>query len=129
MTELIPGRKIELGRVDDLTRTQIARYAGASGDFLPLHTDEPYAQAAGYPSVFAHGMYTMGVAGHLVAEAVGHERLRRFGGRFTAVVWPGDELVVAAEVTESTADAVTLSVIVTNQDGREVFVGYAAIDA
>jgi acyl dehydratase len=120
VTALEPGRKVELGRVEGLTRTQIARYAGASGDSLPLHTDEPYAQAAGHPSVIAHGMYTMGVAGRLVAEALGHEHLRRFGGRFTAVVLPGDDLVVTAEATE---DGVT--VVVTNQDGREVFVGYA----
>ena len=50
--------------VDDLTRTQIVQYAGASGDYNPLHTDEKFAtEVAGYPRVFAHGMLTMGMTG------------------------------------------------------------------
>ena len=48
--------------VDNLTRTQLVQYAGASGDYNPIHTDEVYTtQVAGYPSVFAHGMLSMGV--------------------------------------------------------------------
>ena len=50
--------------VDNLTRTQLVMYAGASGDYNPLHTDEIYTtQKAGYPTVFAHGMLTMGLTG------------------------------------------------------------------
>src|SRR5438045_7895938 len=79
--------------VEDLTRTQIVQYAGASGDYNPLHTDEVFAtQVAGYPSVFAHGMLTMGMTGHLVTDVVGDGRLTAFGGRFTSQVWPGDDL-------------------------------------
>jgi acyl dehydratase len=58
--------------VDDLTRTQIVQYAGASGDYNPIHTDEVFAtQVAGYPTVFAHGMLTMGLTGRLVTDFVG----------------------------------------------------------
>ncbi|WP_179131337.1 MaoC/PaaZ C-terminal domain-containing protein, partial [Candidatus Entotheonella palauensis] len=52
---------------DDITRTQLVQYAGASGDYNPIHTDEVYTtQVAGYPSVFAHGMLTMGMTGKML---------------------------------------------------------------
>jgi hypothetical protein len=79
--------------VEDLTRTQIVQYAGASGDYNPIHTDEIFAtQVAGYPSVFAHGMLTMGLAGKMLTNYVGDARLTKFGARFTRQVWPGDTL-------------------------------------
>src|ERR1700753_3915111 len=85
--------------VEDLKRTQIVQYAGASGDYNPLHTDEVYAmKIAGYPSVLAHGMLTMGLTGQPVTALAGTENLLRFGVRFTAQVWPGDTLTVRATV-------------------------------
>src|ERR1700681_2708103 len=84
--------------VENLTRTQIVQYAGASGDYNPLHSDEVFAtQVAGYPSVFAHGMLTMGMTGKMLTNFVGDGRLRKFGGRFVSQVWPGDTLTVRAE--------------------------------
>jgi acyl dehydratase len=70
--------------VENLTRTQIVQYAGASGDYNPLHTDEVYTtQAAGYRAVFAHGMLTMGLTGKMLTNYVGDGRLTKFGVRFT----------------------------------------------
>ena len=58
--------------VENLSRTQIVQYAGASGDYNPLHTDEVYTtQVAGYPSVFAHGMLTMGLTSKMLTNYVG----------------------------------------------------------
>ena len=116
--------------VDDLTRTQIVQYAGASGDFNPLHTDEIFAtQVAGFPSIFAHGMLTMGLTGTMVTNYVGDGRLRSFGGRFRAQVWPGDTLTARAEVVGIRDDeggpVVELRISTTNQDGLEVFAGEA----
>ncbi len=128
--------KLEVGQtfsavvVEDLKRTQIVQYAGASGDYNPLHTDEVFAtQAAGYPSVFAHGMLTMGMTGHMVTDLVGDGRLTEFGGRFTSQVYPGDDLTTTARV-EAITDAdgepmVELSLSTVNQDGAEVFSGHA----
>src|SRR5690606_20241893 len=65
--------------VENLSRTQIVQYAGASGDYNPLHTDEVYTvQSAGYPSVFAHGMLTMGLTGKMLTNYVGDGRLTKF---------------------------------------------------
>ena len=86
--------------VDDLSRTQIVQYAGASGDYNPLHTDEIFTtKVAGYPSVFAHGMLTMGMTGKMLTDYVGDTRLTKYGVRFTSQVWPGDTLEATATVT------------------------------
>ena len=116
--------------VEDLKRTQIVQYAGASGDYNPLHTDEVFTtQAAGYPAVFAHGMLTMGMTGAMLTSYVGDGRLTKFGVRFTNQVWPGDTLDSTATV-EAVTEAngvklVDLAVITLNQKGVAVLSGYA----
>src|ERR671917_107569 len=98
-SELTVGQTFSAVVAEDLTRTQIVQYAGASGDYNPLHTDEVFAtQVAGYPSVFAHGMLTMGCTGRMLTDLVGDGRLLSFGGRFTSQVWPGDDLTTTATV-------------------------------
>jgi acyl dehydratase len=128
--DLSEGREFSAVVVENLKRTQIVQYAGASGDYNPIHTDEVFAtQVAGYPSVFAHGMLTMGLTGRMLTDLVGDGRLTRFGGRFTAQVWPGDDLTATAVVealrAEDGVHLVDLLVRTTNQDGRDVFNGYA----
>jgi acyl dehydratase len=113
--------------VDDLSRTQIVMYAGASGDYNPVHTDEKFTkEVAGYPSVFAHGMLTMGMTGRMLTNYVGDGRLTKYGVRFTSQVWPGDTLNSTATVVDVTDGIVNLSVETTNQDGAVVLSGYAA---
>jgi acyl dehydratase len=128
--ELKEGTTFSAVVVENLTRTQIVQYAGASGDYNPLHTDEVFAtQVAGYPSVFAHGMLTMGMTGHMLTDLVGDGRLLSFGGRFTSQVWPGDDLTTTATVEAVHAGdppIVDLAVSTTNQDGVEVFSGHAS---
>ncbi len=116
--------------VEDLKRTQIVQYAGASGDYNPLHTDEVFTtEVAKYPSVFAHGMLTMGMTGRMLTNYVGDGRLKKFGVRFTSQVWPGDTLhakaTVAGLVQEDGESLVNLEVETTNQDGVVVVSGHA----
>jgi acyl dehydratase len=117
--------------VDNLTRTQIVQYAGASGDYNPLHTDEIYAtKVAGFPTVFAHGMLTMGLTARLVTDWVGDGRLLSLGSRFERQVWPGDTLTATATV-EGIEDGdagpvVQLSIQTVNQSGDRVLSGTAS---
>jgi acyl dehydratase len=93
------GDEIPPFEVRNLTRTDIVKYAGASGDFNPIHHDETFARAAGYPSVFAHGMLTAGFVSKCLTDYVGRPALRRFKVRFTSQVWPGDTLTCGGRVT------------------------------
>jgi acyl dehydratase len=129
--ELSVGSSREAVVVDDLTRTQLVMYAGASGDYNPLHTDEVYAtEVAGFPGVFAHGMLTMALTGKALTDWVGDGRLRTFGVRFRGQVWPGDTLTTTVTVRalddvdgEPVAD---LAVVTTNQAGDVVLSGSAS---
>ena len=126
-SEIKVGDSHERKLVEDLKRTQIVQYAGASGDYNPLHTDEPFAtQAAGFPSVFAHGMLTMGITGRALTDYVGDGRLIKYGVRFVAQVFPGDDLTATLTVTDVRDDEVDLELVTRNQDGAEVLRGYAS---
>ena len=116
--------------VDDLTRTQLVMYSGASGDYNPLPTDDLYCKAAaGYPGVFAHGMLSMGLTGRMLTNYVGDGRLKKYGVRFTNQVWPGDTLTAKATVVEVRDEdgdkVVELALETVNQDGKTVVTGSA----
>ncbi|GII87843.1 hypothetical protein Ssi03_58330 [Sphaerisporangium siamense] len=93
-----PGTVAPERRVGPLTRTDFVRYAGAGGDFNPIHHDETFARSAGYPSVFGHGLLTAGVLAGYAASWLGRRNLRRFTVRYVGQVWPGDTLVLSGEV-------------------------------
>jgi acyl dehydratase len=82
---------------EPITRTQIVRFAGAAGDFNPMHHDEEFALAAGQPSVFAMGQLTAALLSQAVAEWFGAENVAGYGVRFRDKVWPGDRLVLRAD--------------------------------
>ncbi len=129
-SELSVGDVHEEVVVENLTRTQIIQYAGASGDYNPLHTDEIFTtQVAGYPTVFAHGMLSMGMTGKMLTNLVGDGRLTKYGVRFVSQVWPGDSLTTRATVEaireEDGGTLVDLAVSTVNQDGAEVVKGSA----
>jgi acyl dehydratase len=124
------GDRREEVLVEDLTRTQIVMYAGASGDYNPVHTDEKFArEIAGYPTVFAHGMLSMGMTGRVLTDWVGDGRLTKYGVRFSKQVWPGDNLTATVTVEavreEGGVPYADFSVRTRNQDGEDVLVGSA----
>jgi acyl dehydratase len=112
-----------------LTRTDLVTYAGASGDFNPMHHDEVQATAAGLPSVFGHGMFTMGLLGKALTDYVGVGNLERYSVRFTQQTWPGETLTtqvsIARKFDEDGAHKVELDCAVVNQDGAAKVQGTA----
>jgi 3-hydroxybutyryl-CoA dehydratase len=117
--------------VGPITRTDIVRYAGASGDFNPIHHDEPFAQSAGLPSVMAHGMLSAGILASFVTRWFGPESVRRYKVRFREHVWPGDMLQAEGRVSrifdsggERRAE---LDLILRRQDGQPVVTGTAEV--
>ncbi len=122
------GDKREQIVIENVNRSHIVKYAGASGDFNPLHHDEGVAQKmAGYPSVFAHGMLSMGLTGRMLTDWVGPTALKKYGVRFTKQVWPGDTLTAKGEVTAVEGGVATIKVVTTNQNGESVVEGEALV--
>ena len=112
-----------------LTRTDLVRYAGASGDYNPMHHDEIAATGAGQPSVFGHGMFSMGLLGSAITDYVGVGNLTAYKVRFSRQTWPGEELitkvVVAAKRVDAGRNLVDLECSLVNGDGEVKVVGEA----
>src|SRR5947199_10771133 len=102
-----------------LTRTDLVMYAGASGDFNPMHHDEVAAQAAGLPSVFGHGMFTAGLLATAVTNYVGIGNLASYRVRFTKQTWPGETLSTTVSVSEKRPNnEIVLECAVVNENGE-----------
>jgi acyl dehydratase len=110
------------------TRLDLVKYAGASGDFNPIHTNERFAKSVGLPDVIAHGMYTMAQAGRYVTELADGDpgRVTEFSVRFSSmVVVPDDDEGAAIEVSgviaaeQPVADHIVVE-ITARQDGTKV---------
>jgi acyl dehydratase len=112
-----------------LTRTDLVAYAGASGDFNPMHHDEVKAKEAGQPSVFGHGMFSMGLLGSAIDDYVGVGNVRRFQVRFAKQTWPDENLQTKVVVTGKRVDGndhlLDLDVTLANAEGEEKVVGQA----
>ncbi len=115
-----------------LTRTDLVKYAGASGDFNPMHHDEVAAQAAGQPSVFGHGMFSMGLLGSALTDYVGVGNVTRYKVRFARQTWPDEVLSSRIVITDKReADGkklVDLAVTLSNQEGEDKLVGEATAE-
>jgi acyl dehydratase len=110
-----------------ITRGQLVRYAGASGDFNPLHYDDEAARQQGFDAVIAHGMLSMGLLGHYVTHLAGPDRVRTLSARFRAVVKLGDVLTCRGRVRDVTDGVARLEVWVENQNGESVTTGEADV--
>ncbi|MGQ4598889.1 FAS1-like dehydratase domain-containing protein [Nocardia sp. R6R-6] len=96
--------------IGPVTRTDFVRYAGAGGDFNPLHHDDEYARSLGLPSVFAMGMWTAGLLASFVSDRLGPSSVGALDMRFRSPVWPGDELRLAIEDTNGAGESRAVSV-------------------
>jgi acyl dehydratase len=125
------GEELPVQTKSPVDRVQLARYAGASGDFNPVHVDETYAKGLGMPSVYAPGMLIMGFLGQLVSDWARGAQLRRYSVKFSKIIWPGDTVVCKGRVTERWGDAgryfAELDLWAENQKGELVLRGAAEV--
>ncbi len=120
--ELAPLRK------DAVTKVQLVRYAGASGDYNLIHTDDETARAVGLDGVIAHGMLSMGFLGEYVAALAGPRSVRRLAVRFSAMVRPGDALTCRGTVRSIAGGRATVDVWAENERGDKVTTGEAEVE-
>jgi len=110
---------------------QLTRYAGASGDFNPIHQDDEFARAAGMGGVFAHGMLSMGFVAQAVTDWAGAGRVRKIGVRFAGLVRLKDTVTCRGRVTGTSQkdglNLVELDVWAENQKGEKVVTGKATV--
>lgn len=125
--EVKVGDEIPKFVVQNLTRTDIVKYAGASGDFNPIHHDETFAKGAGYPSVFSHGMLSAGLLSKCLTDYVGRQNLRAYAVSFRAQVWPGDTVTYGGKVTKKSEAGgekrIEGELVAQNQKGEVVITG------
>jgi acyl dehydratase len=114
-----------------IRQIQLTRYAGASGDFNPIHQDEEFAKAAGMGGVFAHGMLSMGFVAQAVTDWAGAGRVRKLGVRFAGLVRLKDTVTCRGRVVETSQkdglNLVELDVWAENQRGEKVVTGKATV--
>ena len=85
---------------EEITHSQLVRYAGASGDFNPIHTVVPFAESAGLGGVIAHGMMIMGFVGQAIGQWFPVKDLAKFTVRFKAMTRPGEKISVQGRVVD-----------------------------
>ena len=122
---LEPGAELPPLRVTP-DRYVTARYAGASGDFNPIHLDDEFARSVGLPGRILHGLYTMALIARAQAEAFGGPaHLRRLSVQFRGAAVPEEEIVVSSTVKEA-GDASVVVTATATQRGKAIIRGAAA---
>ena len=108
--------------VKNFNRTQFVKYAGAGGDFNPIHHDQTFAEPAGLPTVFGMGMLTSGMLARVLTDWFGATSVKKYGFRFKTRLWPGDDVTfkgVATKVySEGGIKHVDLDLTAVNQKGE-----------
>jgi len=129
MLDLTEGARLPERTFGPVTITDIVRYQGASGDMNPIHHDDEFARAAGFPAAISVGMLGAGWLAAYCTEHLGEDTVRRFRTRFDAVVYRGDRLTASAAVVrrfrQGTESRVELSIRLRKDDGSVVIDGTA----
>jgi acyl dehydratase len=128
--EVTVGEELPEQSFGPVSMTDIVRYQGASGDMVPLHHDDEFARAAGFPAAFSVGMLSAGWLASAVTDRFGETAVRRFGTRFTGIVYRGDVLTASGTVVGLETDpepVAELELRLRNQDGHVVVEGRAHV--
>ncbi|ANB60291.1 MaoC family dehydratase [Anoxybacteroides amylolyticum] len=130
MTKLVAlqvGHSLEEIQLPPVSRLDLIQYAGASGDYNPIHTIEEEAKKAGLPGIIAHGMWTMGNLAKLFTPYVQQGFIQDYSVRFKGMVFLGDVITLHATLTEKTDGHLRFRVAATNQNGNDVIQGEVVV--
>ena len=118
-----PGATLEPITRGPISRSQIARFAAATGDFNPIHTDEAFAQKIGFPSIIAHGPLTLAFLTQVLGHNFGADKVRAVTAQFRAPILPGDTLRIEGTVSEVAGGRATCELRVLRGDDDVVAIG------
>lgn len=123
LTELQIGDSLNEVILEPVSRLDLIKYAGASGDYNPIHTIDEEAKKAGLPGIIAHGMWTMGNLAKLFTSHYEEGFIQDYSIRFNGMVFLNDILTLKATLKEKTENKLRFNVLAVNQDGKEVIKG------
>lgn len=121
------GYRFEPLQKEEISHSQLVRYAGASGDFNPIHTVVPFGESAGLGGVIAHGMMIMGFVGQAIGQWFPVKDLAKFSVRFKAMTRPGEKITVQGSVVEEQEDRWICVAEAVNDDGEVKVKGFFEI--
>ncbi len=120
------GETLPVIGLEPVSRLDLIKYAGASGDFNPIHTIDEEAERAGLPGIIAHGMWTMGNLAKLFTPYLDEGFIETYSIRFKGMVFLGDVISLQAELKEKESGRLIFEVAAVNQDGKRVLSGQVA---
>lgn len=121
--DLQRGDRLPFIQLDPVSRLDLIKYAGASGDFNPIHTIDVEAEAAGLPGIIAHGMWTMGNLAKIFTPHLEEGFIQHYAIRFKGMVFLGDVITLKATVAEKQNEQVIFEVQAVNQHDKDVLKG------
>jgi acyl dehydratase len=123
LADLKVGKALKEIQLDPVDRITLIKYAGASGDYNPIHTIDEEAKKAGLPGIIAHGMWTMGNLAKLFTEFYEEGFIQDYTIRFKGMVFLNDVVTLQAELAEENENILRFNVRAVNQNGNEVIKG------
>ncbi|MGG3468988.1 MaoC/PaaZ C-terminal domain-containing protein [Neobacillus pocheonensis] len=123
LTELNIGESVKEIQLEPVSRMDLIKYSGASGDFNPIHTIDDEAKKAGLPGIIAHGMWTMGNLAKLFTEYYDEGFIEDYSIRFKGMVFLNDVVTLKATLKEKQDDNLRFTVQAVNQQGNDVLKG------
>jgi acyl dehydratase len=123
LTDLKIGEALEVVQLNPVSRLDLIKYAGASGDYNPIHTIDEEAKKAGLPGIIAHGMWTMGNLSKLFTSYYEEGFIQDFSIRFQGMVFLNDVITLKATLEKKIGDKLRFNVQALNQNGNEVLKG------
>jgi len=128
LAEWKAGEALEPVVIGPVTRLDLIRYAGASGDFNPIHTIDEEARLAGLPGIIAHGMWTMGNLSRLFTPFLDSAFIKEYSVRFQGMVLLGDRITLQAVLENRAGRTFTFAVTAVNQSDKTVLKGHLVLE-